>query len=75
MEQVMTITHVVERRLPSVIQRVPPRISAFAATGNFISDLLVLIGLVFCLPFVILGIGLPLALLFRVLLWIGQLLQ
>jgi hypothetical protein len=72
MEQIMTITHVLDRRLPSVIRRVPTRISAFAATGNFISDLLVLMGLVFCLPFVMLGIGLPLALFLRVLVWIGQ---
>ena len=68
----MTITHVLDRRLPSVIQRVPARISAFAATGNFIGDLFVLMGLVFCLPFVILGIGLPLALVLRVLVWIGE---
>jgi hypothetical protein len=72
MEQIMTIPHVLERRLPSVLPHVSPRISAFASMGNFISDLLVLMGLVFCLPFVILGLGLPVALFIRVLLWIGQ---
>jgi hypothetical protein len=72
MEQIMTISHVLERRLPRVLPHVSPRISAFASMGNFIGDLLVLMGLVFCLPFVILGLGLPLALLIRVLVWIGQ---
>ncbi len=68
----MTISHVLERRLPRVLPHVSSRIGAFASMGNFIGDLLVLMGLVFCLPFVILGLGLPLALLIRVLMWIGQ---
>ena len=37
----------------------------------FVGDLLALAGIVFCIPFVILGLGIPLALTVRLLLWIA----
>jgi len=36
-----------------------------------VGELLALLGLVLCIPFVILAIGMPIALLVRLLLWIG----
>ena len=39
-----------------------------------VSDLLVAVAIVLCVPFVILAIGLPIALCVRLLLWIGALL-
>jgi hypothetical protein len=39
--------------------------------AGVVADLLVLAGIVFCIPFVILGIGLPIALGVRLILWIG----
>ena len=39
-----------------------------------IGDLLMLVGIVFCFPLVILAIGLPIALVLQLLLWIGRLL-
>jgi hypothetical protein len=41
-----------------------------AAIGG---DLLALCGIVLCIPFVILGIGIPIALFVQLLLWIGRL--
>ncbi len=40
-----------------------------AATGS--GDLLLLLGIVFCMPFVVLAIGLPVALCARLLLWLA----
>ena len=37
-------------------------------------DLLMLVGIVFCFPIVILAIGIPIALFVQLLLWIGRLL-
>jgi len=39
-----------------------------------IGDLLAVVGIVLCIPFVILGIGIPIALCVRLLLWMGGLL-
>ena len=46
---------------------VPGPIRRAAAVGG---DLLSLAGIVFCIPFVILGLGIPIALCVRLLLWI-----
>jgi hypothetical protein len=42
--------------------------------GGVIGEFLVLVGLVCCIPFVILGIGIPIALVVRLLLWVGGML-
>ena len=49
----------------------------FARLGRVVSgagDLLMLVGIVFCFPLVILAIGIPIALFLQLLLWIGRLL-
>ncbi len=39
--------------------------------ARHVGDVLGLVGIVFCIPFVILAIGLPIALCLRLVLWIG----
>jgi hypothetical protein len=38
-----------------------------------IGDVIALAGIVFCIPFVILAIGIPIALVVQLLLWVGRL--
>jgi hypothetical protein len=47
---------------------------AFRRTAVVVGDLLGAVALVLCIPFVILAIGIPIALCVRLLLWIGGLL-
>ena len=42
--------------------------------GGVVGEFVLLVGLVCCIPFVILGIGIPIALVVRLLLWVGGLL-
>jgi hypothetical protein len=49
--------------IPSPLRRV----------GTIGAELVMLGGLVFCIPFVILGIGIPIAMFVQLLLWIGRL--
>lgn len=55
-----------------------PSTHGFAArlrrVGALTGDLLVLAGILFCIPFVILAIGIPIALFVQLLLWVGRLL-
>lgn len=53
-------------------QRAVPGLLRHAAT--VIGDLLAAMGIVLCVPFVILAVGIPIALCARLLLWIGGLL-
>jgi hypothetical protein len=46
---------------------------SFRRAGVVIVDLLAAVGIVFCIPLVILGIGIPIAACVRLLLWIGGL--
>ena len=46
----------------------------FRRAGAMIGDLLGAVAIVFCIPVVILAIGIPIALCVRLLLWIGGLL-
>jgi hypothetical protein len=55
---------------PSVDGVTPRLRHVVSVTG----DLLMLVGIVFCFPLVILAIGIPIALVLQLLLWIGRLL-
>jgi hypothetical protein len=46
----------------------------FRRAAGVVGDLLAAVALVLCIPFVILAIGIPIALCVRLLLWIGELL-
>jgi hypothetical protein len=52
----------------------PMVLGPFRRTVLHVGDLLGTIGIVLCIPFVILAIGIPIALCLRLLLWIGGLL-
>ena len=58
--------------LPSAASYAPPRVvpGALRRVTSVIGDLLGLMGIVLCVPFVILAIGIPIALCIRFLLWI-----
>jgi hypothetical protein len=47
---------------------------AFRRAAVVVGDLLGMVGIVFCIPFVILAIGIPIVLCGRLLLWLGGLL-
>ena len=53
---------------PPVVPGLPLR------TARIIGDLLAALGVVLCIPFVILAIGIPIALFVRILLWIAGML-
>ena len=51
-----------------------PRVELFGSLTHavgVVGEVLVLVGIVFCIPFVVLGIGIPIALAVRFLLWVG----
>ena len=51
-----------------------PRVELFGSLTRAVGavgEFLVLVGIVCCIPFVILGIGIPIALAVRFLLWVG----
>jgi len=61
-----------EGTLPRATDYAPPRLvpGALRRAAMIIGDFLGLIGVVLCVPFVILAIGIPIALCVRFLLWI-----
>ena len=56
---------------PTPPQMVPSSVRRVAGVAG---DVLVLLGIVLCVPFVILAIGIPIALCVRLLVWIGGML-
>ena len=63
---------------PSILPLHRPSVDGMTARLRHVvsitGDLLMLVGIVFCFPFVILAIGIPIALFVQALLWIGGLL-
>jgi hypothetical protein len=49
-------------------------VTRFRQVVSVTGELVILVGIVFCLPLVILAVGIPIALAFQLLLWIGGLL-
>ena len=70
-EATLTSTTLVTPLRPARPLVVPGSLRRAAAIGG---ELLALVGIVFCIPFVILAIGMPIALGVRLLLWVGGML-
>jgi hypothetical protein len=62
--------------LATTFNEAPPLVvpGRLRRTAVVVGDLLAAVGIVLCIPFVILAIGIPIALCVRLLLWIGGLL-
>jgi hypothetical protein len=62
--------------LATTFNKAPPRVGfgGLSRAAGVVGDLLGAVAIVLCIPFVILAIGIPLALGVRLLLWVGGLL-
>jgi hypothetical protein len=62
--------------LATTFNKAPPRVGSggLSRAAGVVGDLLGAVAIVLCIPFVILAIGIPLALGVRLLLWVGGLL-
>ena len=52
----------------------PPVAGRLRHVVPVIGDLAILVGIVFCFPFVIVAVGIPIALVLQLLLWVGRVL-